>query len=322
MKKTIIKNKVLSGILAVQGAAILSLSAQTPENSKPLSAKDGEQWRIRWDRSDDFNGEAVDWKKWHLKPEKFFAWSWDNEQNASVSEGRLALTIRRTKAEGTTGEKVGQQKRKGANAESLYSSGMLKSYAKGTYGYYEARIKAAPLFPGVCPSFWLYSSIDDSVETEGAVRYSEVDVVELTQRGDRVEGNVKISDHNLHAILSNGQKGIAGRSWQRPNNPEFSEAQAIEYHAPFDPREDFHTYGCLVGKEEIIWYVDGSEIGRKKNQYWHRPMNVALSFGLRAPFSIFKNNRLFANPDADASQLPTEMLVDYVRVWDLPSGAE
>ena len=199
---------------------------------------------------------------------------------------------------------------------------MLKSYRKGVYGYYEARIKGAPMFPGVCPAFWLYSSIDDSLEQSGAVRYCEVDVVEMTQREGHEGGNERITDHNLHAIRSNGKKGKAGREWQRPNDPRYREKQAIEYHAPFDPRDDFHTYGCRVGKQEIIWYVDGVEVGRKPNELWHREMNVALSLGLRAPYALFTDNRLMANPNKDPDGFPTSMLVDYVRVWDLVDNPE
>lgn len=283
--------------LALVYAAPLSLFAQVESNVRPLSAPDDTTWTIRWDRSDDFNGDAVDWKKWHLKPEKFFAWSWDNERNTEVSEGSLKITARQEESKALT-------------------SAMLKSYATGTYGYYEARIRGADIFPGVSPAFWMYSQIDDTVIGEGEVRYSEVDVVELTQRGPLVEGNERITDHNLHAILSNGKPGIPGRDWRRPNDSRYQATQANEYHAPFDPRTDFHTYGCEVGKEEIVWFVDGVEIGRKPNEFWHRKMNVALSMGFRAPFAIFGDNRLRTNPDADASELPVRMIVDYVRVWE------
>tara|TARA_R110002096_G_scaffold13623_3_gene48008 strand:- start:4790 stop:5710 length:921 start_codon:yes stop_codon:yes gene_type:complete len=284
---------------------------QTTINSKPKGAENGENWTIRWDRSDDFNESEIDWKKWNPKPEKFFAWTWDNPKSTSVSDGKLKITIRH--------EKRAMKGKSAAGKDSglIYTSGMLKSYAKGCYGFYEARIKGAPLFPGVCPAFWIYSTIEDSELEAGSVRYCEVDIVELTQRGNRIEGNERISDHNLHAILSNGKQGIPGRDWRRPNDPRYREAQAIEYHAPFDPREDFHTYGCHVSKDEIVWYVDGVEVGRKPNEFWHRPMNVALSFGLRSPFTVFHDNRLFANHEADVTALPTSMLVDYVRVWEL-----
>jgi len=294
----------LATTLAINIVALVSVVAQSNSNVRPLSAKPDEKWVIRWNRSDDFNADDVDWRKWHQSPEKFSAWEWDNGANVSVSEGNLKITLR-----------------KKPKPDSGFTSGMLKSYAKGTYAYYEARIKGAPLFPGVCPAFWLYSKIDDTELAEGAVRYSEVDIVELTQRGTQLKGSEKISDHNLHAILSNGKKGIAGREWRRPHDPRYRDAQAIEHRSSSDPRLAFHTYGCRVGKEEIIWFVDGKEIGRKKNEHWHRPMNVALSLGLRTPFAEFKNNRLVANQETDTSGLPTSMLVDYVRVWELDANS-
>ena len=286
---------------------------QSGGNARPLTAEPGEKWVIRWNRSDDFNGDAVDWRKWNKAPENFGAWIWDNESNVSVSDGFLTITVRRV----SRTDELPSARKKRAGRSSPFTSGMLKSYATGTYGYYEARIKGAPVFPGVCPAFWLYSRIDDSLIRKGDVRYCEVDIVELTQRGGREKGNERIMDHNLHAILSNGGKGVAGRDWQRPNDERFRGNQANEYKAPFDPREGFHTYGCMVGRGQIVWYVDGVEVGRKSNEYWHREMNVALSLGLRAPYAKFEDNRLVPNEDHPAEELPTSMKVDYVRVWEL-----
>ncbi|GEM_PF-989906 len=276
-----------------------------------LNATPAERRTIRWDRSDDFNGNAVDWRKWNKAPENFGAWIWDNEANVSVSNGVLIITARYV----SPADKLPQAPTNGPGSSALFTSGMLKSYAADTYAYYEARIKGAPVFPGVCPAFWLYSRIDDSLTEKGTVRYSEVDIVELTQRGGNATGNERIMDHNLHAILSNGRKGVAGRQWQRPE--QFKASQANEYNAPFDPREDFHTYGCKVGRNDIVWYVDGIEVGRKRNLYWHRKMNVALSLGLRAPYAKFENNRLVPTESHPTDKLPTSMMVDYVRVWEL-----
>ena len=304
-------------LLLLVGYASLA-TAQTGANSKPLTAKPGEEWVIRWNRSDDFKGDEVDWRKWNKKPEKFGIWSWDNQNNVSVSEGILTITLR-CDQDHNSGE---SGKKESDGPPVAFTSGMLKSYATGTYGYYEARIKGAPLFPGVCPAFWLYSRIDDSVLKQGEVRYSEIDIVELTQRQSEIEGNEKITDHNLHTILSNGNQGLKGRAWRRPHDPRYKEAQALEYRAPFDPRSGFHTYGCLVGKDLIKWYVDGVEIGQKKNDFWHRKMNVALSLGVRAPYAVFENNRLNPARDQPAGDFPTSMQIDYVRVWELEAAGD
>nr|WP_236649374.1 family 16 glycosylhydrolase [Rhodopirellula sp. SM50] len=282
------------------------LLAQTSKNNVPLSSLAADRWQIRWDRSDDFNGDEVDWRKWNKSPENFGAWVWDNESNVAVSSGILQITMRRLPAPVV----------KGRRAPTPYTSGMLKSHMTGTYGYYEARLKGAPLFPGVCPSFWLYSKIDDSIVTEGEARYSEVDIVELTQRGDRIEGNERIADCNLHAILSNGKPGMPGRHWQRPNDERFKAEQANEVRLPFDPRGDFHTYGCEITPETITWFIDGKAIGQKRNRHWHRAMNVALSLGLRPPYSTYTVKGFVPSEVEVTDEFPTTMEVDYVRVWE------
>ena len=300
---------VLAVIACLSVALASPLRAQTARNGRPLTANADENWIIRWNRSDDFNGDEVDWRKWNKNPETFGAWTWDNEANVSVADGYLSISLRRRPPSGTSSPMGGRR-------STPYTSGMLKSYATGTYGYYEARIKGAPLFPGVCPAFWLYSRIDDSLVRPGEVRYSEIDIVEMTQRGDRIAGNERITDHNLHTILANGKAGIFGREWRRPSDERYKESQANKYEAPFDPRGDFHTYGCKVTSDTITWYVDGVEVGRKKNEYWHRKMNVALSLGLRPPYARFTKTGLVPVEAQPAGDFPTSMMVDYVRVWE------
>ena len=299
----------------IWGVLVSQLSGQTEQNARPLTASVSENWVIRWNRSDDFNASTVDWRKWNKNPEKFSGWSWDNERNVTVQDGFLKITLRN---DSSAKKEKNEKDREGRG----YTSGMLKSYAKGTYGYYEARIKGAPMFPGASPAFWLYSTIDDTITPTGDVRYSEIDIVELTQRQSHVEGNERITDHNLHAILSNGKLGLPGREWHRPNDERFRKDQANEYRAPFDPRTDFHTYGCRVEKEEIIWYVDGAEVGRKPNKFWHRPMSVALSLGLRAPYLRWQDNKLVVDEKVAGGEFQTQMFVDYVRVWELNPKSE
>ena len=297
----------LISVFLIWLVGVATAYSQTSRNVRPLSAKEGEEWRIRWDRSDDFNGEQVDWRKWNRKPENFGAWNWDNDANIEVLDGHVRITMRR----------LDKPVRVAGRRPTPYTSGMLKSHVTGTYGYYEARIKGASLFPGVCPSFWLYSKIDDSIVEAGACRYSEIDIVELTQRGDRVPGNERIADLNLHTILSKGEPGIPGRAWRRPNDERYRASQANEVKMSFDPREDFHTYGCKVTPEEITWYIDGKEIGQKQNQFWHRKMNVALSLGLRPPYAIYTAKGFVPADLTDTDDFPTSMLIDYVRVWEL-----
>lgn len=291
-----------------------SAFGQAPFVVEQLSLGGIHSWRIRWDRSDEFNKESVDWQKWQKKPEKFGGWDWDNTRNACIEDGVLTLTVQSSSVDAS--KKPGRK-----SPRNRFSAAMLKSYRTGCYGYYEARIKGAALFPGVCPAFWLYSRIDDALLEEGAVRYSEIDVVELTQRNNFISGNERITDHNLHVILSNGQPGVAGRQWLRPGNDLYRAGQANEYSAPFDPRDDFHVYGCEVTVEKIAWYVDGLKIGEKQNSYWHRDMHVALSVGLRPPYVTWTARGLVYAEGQPHEGFPAAMQVDYVRVWDRVESA-
>ncbi len=176
--------------------------------------------------------------------------------------------------------------------------------------------RGLPCFPACARRSGCIAKFDDTIVPKDETRYSEVDIVELTQRGDRLEGNERIADCNLHAIVSNGKPGMLGREWHRPNDERFKAEQANEVRLPFDPRSDFHTYGCEITPETITWFIDGTAIGQKQNRYWHREMHVALSLGLRPPYSTYTATGFVPAEVKVTEEFPTTMLVDYVRVWD------
>ncbi|OWW24668.1 hypothetical protein B4Q04_15230 [Zobellia sp. OII3] len=270
-----------------------------------------DQWTIKWSASDEFNKNDPDWAKWIQTGNlpNTSAWKWNNQKNVKISNGIAELTMRHN-ANNTP------------DGGTYFTSGIFKSYQKFTYGYFEAKIQGADIGEGVCPSFWLYSDFDYSV-ANGETVYSEIDVVEL-QQFDWYEGHqddIYDMDLNLHAVVKENGEGV----WRRPKM--YPQEQLNKWRAPWDPSKDFHIYGCEVNQNEIIWYVDGVEVARKPNKYWHRPMNVTLSLGLRKPFVKFFDNKNNAiNPETDAkareklSDIPTSMYVDYVRVWEKSGG--
>ncbi|UXX79186.1 Ig-like domain-containing protein [Reichenbachiella carrageenanivorans] len=295
--------KIYSLICLLLFAANITYGQSPAKTTNP-----NDTWEIRWSASDEFNGGSPDWAKWIRTGNlpNTSSWLWDNTNNVKVEDGIAELTM---------SHNAGNVPAQGT----YFKSGILKSYNTFTYGYFEAKIKGSPLSgSGVCPSFWLFSNFDDSAP-EGETIYSEIDVVEL-QQFDWYEGHqddVRDMDLNLHAVV----KKNGAREWRRPK--QYPAEQLNKWRAPWDPRNDFHIYGCEVNENEIIWYVDGVEVGRKPNTYWNRPMNVTLSLGLRKPFVQFYDNRNNAinpvtDPEANAllSEMPTSMYVDYVRVWE------
>ncbi|WP_303315281.1 T9SS type A sorting domain-containing protein [Flavivirga abyssicola] len=338
------------------------------ERTRPYGDADkpGISWKIRWDRSDLFNNDnfpdsdfKYDTRRWTKTPENVQSWVWRNKQNIEQRDGSLYITARYNES-GFPENRVPSACVNGSPSSTLvpvrFSSGMLRSSTPGfVYGYYEAAIKGSAGFPGVSPAFWLYNSIKSN-QTVGKVRYSEIDIVELTQEGTS-EAKRKVMDHNLHAITSastrhkfdsslnrpvgafvpavnqNGGLSLgpisstAGRRWWRPK--QNTAAQRNETHE-FEPR-DINIFGCLVTSQEIVWYVNGKEIGRKPNVLWQKesdlsnPMRITLSLGIRAPYNQFCSNR-FVMPNPSVLErakdfFPQTMQVLYVKVFELTSDS-
>lgn len=266
-------------MLAICHGTALAAPACQPASEKNSARK----WKLVEAFSDEFNATKLDTHKWDNDVKSWGAWSWD-KKNAYVNFGTLRI---RTVYEPHTRE----------GNKYFYTSGIIQSRQTIRYGYFEARVKGASKFPGVCPAFWIKGN-------EGRVN-SEIDFMEIQE----VEGNVRQIDCNLHArAMVNGQL-----EWVRPRR---------FWIAPWDPRDDFHLYGCEVTPEKIIWYIDGEKILEADNTYWHCPSYLMLSMGLRTPLRRYSGEHAEGNttsPNAAASTpkgFPTEMQVDYVRVWE------
>lgn len=274
--------------------------AQTvpPSPGRPLG-QTGE-WQMKGAFCDEFNGTVVDSQKWKDVVPSWGPWTWES-QNVRLKDGSLILTMTHEPHTRPDGVKR------------FYKSGMIRSHLKRTYGYYEARIKGCSLFPGACPAFWIYS---DGKETKGEVRYCEIDFVELQmnelnrETGER--DSVHHIDMNLHLRTTDKDGNVR---WVRPGtDPDLCKNAWV---ALWDPRDDFHVYGCDVTPETIVWYIDGKEVARKPNQHWHLPMNLTLSLGLRHPHIGWVGQDMKPVPQAATAEgFPTSMEVDYVRVWE------
>lgn len=240
-------------------------------NPQPVSDPDG-QWVLQAEHSDEFCAPTLDLTKWNSDVGDWGNWSWEPE-HAWVQDGSLHLRMQ-----------YQEHMRDGRSL--FYTSGIVKSRAAPIrYGYFEARIRAAQRFPGVSPAFWLYR---DEKEL-----WTEIDITEITEHAD----NGRLIDTNTHVFkhpqLQKGQTVHEVRTWE----------------SPWDPRGAFHVYGCRWDATEIAWYIDGQRVATRRNDYWHQPLDVVLSFGLRDP--------LCGGPSREG--FPTAFEVDYVRVWT-PAG--
>ena len=247
---------------------------------KPLSNPQG-SWTLLADYSDEFNSTSgLDLNKWDNNINDWGVWSWEPE-NVWL-DGMGFMHIRMTNEQHVRAGKT-----------YYFKSGAARQRKTITYGYFEAKVKGCPTFPGVCPAFWMYSSQQSS----NGVTYNEIDFMEIQQRQFNISG----IDCNTHYVLSGSSAWIDTKNF---------------YNAPFATNDGFHVYGCNVTRNDITFYIDGVEVAKNNNQYFILPMNVILSMGVRPPFMEYGDNgEKLPIVVVNNTGFPTEMLVDYVRVW-------
>lgn len=303
-------------------SACESTSEQTNTQIKPtLLQSSADDWEYVAALSDEFNTTQIDSEKWDNDPGSWGPWSWETD-NTWQQDGNLNIQIN---YKPHTAERHAYKSHgKKVETELYYTSGILRSHQYQVYGYYEARLKGIPTYPAASPAFWIYS-LTEEVQAlglrgtkEGEPTYSEVDIIELQQaewdKAHHTFEGPEVLDMNLHTrVIENGKE-----IWKRPNtHPELTRNKI---HGDFDPRDDFHVYGAQVTPEKITWYLDGKKVAEKPNVYWHLPMHVTLSLGLRFPHVSYNNCppefvRCAVPSKATAEGFPSTMQVDWVRVY-------
>lgn len=294
----------------------------TANNIKPtIENANLNQWVYVKELSDEFDSESIDLSKWNNSSNDWGPWSW-NKDNVSLKDGNLNIAL--TYEPHSTKRFSYKNGRRKVDVDLFYKSGIIRSKGYQVYGYYEARMKGIPTFPGSSPAFWIYSLNEEIKKmglkgsNEGDVTYSEVDIVELQQaewdKETRKNDGANIIDMNLHTrVIENGKE-----IWKRPG--KYPELTQNKIHADFDARDDFHVYGADVSPEKITWYIDGKKVAEKPNLYWHLPMHVTLSLGLRYPHVTYNNcpdglDRCTVPSKATPEGYPSAMQVDWVRVY-------
>lgn len=167
--------------------------------------------------------------------------------------------------------------------DGLWRSGLLASSDPSgagfhlEFGYFEMRAKL-PQGPGVWPAFWL-------IHNTGPDSSLEIDVLEFYGHQPDV----------YHSVV---------HVWPKNDTLE-KQTFALDHAVPSGSlSEAFHDYGVSVGKEEIVFYLDGQEMGRVPTPLEHMgPMFILLNLALGSGWPIEET------PD------PSFMYVDYVRAY-------
>ncbi|MFI3319028.1 MAG: family 16 glycosylhydrolase [Rikenellaceae bacterium] len=254
--------------------------------------------------SDEFDGTEIDRAKWNTPNDAFAAWSFDGK-NASIEDGNLLLTAQ-------------HDIHKRGSKQFYFSSGMLRSKTTRKYGYYEARVKGADIWPGLCSAFWLYSKVPSYLvkpQEAGVVSYNEIDVMELQQ----IARDKRMMACNMHIMTL--QKNANGFSNFFVKAGKFPKMGKNEFPVKWDPEKDFHIYACENRPDSVVFYIDNKRVASKPNYFWHMDegMYVTLSLGLRTPFESYQGTRhgvATTKEQADAAGFPSSMIVDYVRCYE------
>jgi beta-glucanase (GH16 family) len=190
--------------------------------------------------SDEFEGKELDTKKWTVG----MAWwkgrqpSLFSDQNVTVSEGRLHLTMRKEKLPPEV-EKLGYHD---------YTSAALHTKAQTTYGYFE--VKAKPMDSGGSSSFWFQHGSGPGVVTE-------IDVFEIGGKAKDFERKYNMT---LHSFNDTPAHFSVGDAWI----------------APWRLAADWHIYGLDWSEKEIRFFVDGVLVRSVENTHWHYPLYLTF----------------------------------------------
>ncbi len=157
------------------------------------------------------------------------------------------------------------------------------------YGYYEARIKFTD-HHGAWGAFWMMCGAVSGTEN-GAADGVEIDIIESIYNQDG------IYNHNLHWDGYGADHKVASPTLLREINIYDGE---------------YHTFGVLRSETGYFFYIDGqlSSLVTPQNcepcpvdGYMKLTCEAAEWSGAGTPESI--------------ADMPAEMIVDYVRVWDI-----
>ena len=289
-------SKLLTGISVtlIATSFFASLASCSKQTSAKIKAPEG--WHLVW--NDEFNGKEIDLTKWDFQlgtGSQYGLEGWGNnelqyyrKENASVKDGNLVLEARK--------EDFGGCAYTSARLRTVKDDG-TELFTK-TYGRIEARIKM-PTGNGIWPAFWLLPATTDYGTWASS---GEIDILEAKGRlPNRVYGTVHF-----------------GQAW--PGN-KYSGGM---YKFPAgETITDFHVYSLEWEPGLLRWLVDGN-LYYETQQWWSLGAGESEPYPYPAPydkpFYILLNFALGGNYDGgvapEASDLPAQMLVDYVRVYD------
>lgn len=259
---------------------------------------------------DEFDGNSLNSNKWSLmydgadeKTDLYYT-----ADNFKVSDGTLTAVTKRYYTPENS-----------AYRWSTAPNFMTNNTMNYQYGYLEMRAKV-PFKQGCWPSFWLVSKGNNNMLIDPTPWYKtsgfsmEVDIFE-------VFGSLDTLAPNLHI-------------WPQASNKQHTQAPFRAKYTYDDNtflNDEYHIYGCEWNETEISMYVDGEKYNtfkfadRAKDADelvgFSQPQYVIIgSAGPIVPTETSNDAMGLKTVDADGepSDLPFEMSVDWIRLYQEP----
>tara|TARA_X000000950_G_scaffold12141_1_gene13127 strand:+ start:1265 stop:2113 length:849 start_codon:yes stop_codon:yes gene_type:complete len=260
------------------------------DNYQPNAQISG-SWVLDKSFSDEFNKSKLDEAKWWdfnpawhgRKPSHF------SRSNVKVKKGLLRLT-----AKSLDSKKVSVQDK--SRGYDKFSTAIIKSKKRSYYGYYEARAKS--MKAAVCNAFWLYDPLEESVKYREGDYSEEIDIFEVFGKANKKE-NKRAYYAAVHRYQTPYVESLVNKKKYTLEN------RYTRLEVPFNFYEDFHIYGLLWTENELVWFLDGKEVFRRKNDFFKRPLHIIFDAEIMQTWDGLPN----------IEDLPSTFEIDYVRVW-------
>lgn len=249
-----------------------------------------EKWKLTWsDEFDGASGSRPDPTKWKFEVggngwgNHELEYYTDRAENARVEQGKLIIEARREDYTGQDG--VGRQ----------YTSARLTtrgSFAQA-YGRFAARIKI-PRGQGVWPAFWLLGN--DS----GKVHWPDCGEIDVMENIGREPASVHGS---MHGPGYSGKLSFTS-TYKLPGGPKFA--------------DDFHEFSVEWEPNVVRFYADEylyatfvpAQLPPGEKWVFDHPFYIILNLAIGGDWP---------GPPGETTELPQQMLVDYVRVYSQAS---
>ena len=271
-------------------SVFFSIKTLSQNNKLPVSKING-NWVLDQKFSDEFNTNNIDQAKWwdfnpqwHGRRPAHFARS-----NVKLRKGKLVLTAKELNEKKVSAENK-------ARGYDKYSTAIVKSKKRSFYGYYEAKAKS--MSAGVCNAFWLYDPLDESEKYIGGEYSEEIDIFEVFGRASKKE-NHRAYYAAVHRYETPYVESLVNKKKYKLEN------RYRKLVVDYDFFSEYHIYGFLWTPDELIWFLDGKEVFRRKNDFFKRPLYIVFDAEIMETWDGLPNS----------NDLPSNFYVDYVRVW-------